>query len=142
MEKIQDKFIPYDLALRLKNLGFDYVCFAIYRPEEIGVSIKYVDENFIQICNALGYTLAPLWQDALDWFREQHNLEYQIQKIVNGNYHALIHKNTDEYLDIVRELKDVCIDEVVDVYSYKEARIETLIKLIEYVEKQQTNIQE
>jgi hypothetical protein len=74
MKKIEDKFVPYDLAERLKNLGFDYVCFAIYRPEEIGVSIKYVDENFRQISNALGYTLAPLWQDAFDWLDEKFNM--------------------------------------------------------------------
>ena len=143
MKKIEDKFIPYDLALRLKNLGFDEHCFATYFT--IGAWQIDCTEGALNLNNnkPTEYSiLAPLWQDAMDWFREQHNLEYQIQRIVNGNYHALIHKNTDEYLDLVRELKNVCIDEVVDVYEYEEARLETLIKLIEYVEKQQTNIEE
>jgi hypothetical protein len=136
MKKIQDKFIPYNLALELKHLGFDEPCFATYFT--VGAWQIDCTEGALNLKrNEAGeYTiLAPLWQDALDWFREQHNLEYQIQRIVNGNYHALIHKNTDEYLDLVRELKNVCIDEVVDVYEYEEARLETLEKLIQYVKQ-------
>ena len=136
MKKIQYKFIPYNLALELKDLGFDEPCFATYFT--IGAWQIDCTEGALNLKSneACEYSiLAPLWQDALDWFREQHNLEYQIQRIANGNYHAVIHKNTDEYIEILREIRGGCIDEVVDVYTYEEARLETLERLIQYVKK-------
>ena len=139
MKKIEDKFIPYDLALRLKNLGFDEHCFATY------FTIGAWTEGALNLNNnkPTEYSiLAPLWQDAMDWFLEKHELLSQISRIANGNYHGIIQSVSEEYIEHMRQLGSICIDEVVDVYSYEEARLETLIKLIEYVEKQQTNIQQ
>ncbi len=136
MRKIQDKFVPYQQSLDMKDLGFDDPCFATYFT--VGAWQIDCTEGALNLKSneACEYSiLAPLWQDALDWFREQHNLEYQIQRIANGNYHALIHKNTDEYLDLLRECDLICINEVIDVYTYEEARLETLEKLIQYVKQ-------
>jgi hypothetical protein len=54
-------------------------------------------------------------------------------KSVNGNYYVTIHKNTREYLDTIAGLSNACLDEVVDCYSYEEAELECLRKLIEII---------
>jgi len=70
---------------------------------------------------------------AFRWFREKYNLEYQIIKLVNGNYSVVIHLNTQEYLNKILTLQNACLDEIVDCYSYEEAELACIEKLIEIV---------
>ena len=145
MKKIEDKFIPYDLAQRLKTLGFDDPCMTYhFIGGKLSKYYKNAHRNsgLIQQKPYKFHCTAILWQDAMDWFLEKHELLSQISRIKNGNYHGIIQSVSEEYIEHMRLLGSICIDEVVDVYSYKEARLETLEKLIEYVENQQTNIEE
>jgi hypothetical protein len=75
MKKIEDKFVPYDLSLRLKNLGFDEPCFATYFT--IGAWQIDCTEGALNLNNnkPTEYSiLAPLWQDAFDWLDEKFNM--------------------------------------------------------------------
>ncbi len=75
-----------------------------------------------------------LWQKAFRWFREKHKLMFQIFYLRNGNHAALIHKTTPEYMDMVDQIRPSgCVEEVVDCYSYEEAELECLRKLIQIV---------
>jgi len=139
------EFIPYEEALALKELGFDEPCLAFYQIENFekspcGVDDKdeYIRTGFATCKNSEipeHFTSSPLFQQAFRWFREKHNLEYQIMKSANGNYSAVIHLNTQEYLDKISTLHHACVDEVVDCYSYEEAELACLRKLIEIVKK-------
>jgi hypothetical protein len=139
---VEKEFAPYEPSLDLKELGFDEPCFGRYYYKESYPMLnpnsgetelvfefgQYIKQTEITI-------LAPLYQQAFRWFREKYNLEYQIIKSANGNYSAVIHLNTQEYLDKISTLHHACVDEVVDCYSYEEAELECLIKLIEIVKK-------
>ncbi len=143
MKKIEDKFVPYDLAVRLKNLGFDEPCFATYFT--IGAWQIDCTEGALNLNNnkPTEYSiLAPTWGEAFDWFHDEFELLANIQKLPQNSYHAHIQSTSDEYLELLREHDNICIDEVGDVYTYEDVKLETLIKLIEYVEKHQTKIQE
>jgi len=121
---MEKEFIPYQQALDLKELGFDGTnCMRFYNAE---LSL----ENTFLYSGNVG---APLYQQAFRWFREKYNLEYQIIKSTNGNYSAVIHLNTQEYLNKISTLPNACVDEVVDCYSYEEAELACLNKLIEIV---------
>lgn len=70
-----EQFIPYEQALKLKDLGFDELCFTcysnnglLYRSDDwaYGFESQDINPNKNQSC------LAPLWQQAFDWFREKH----------------------------------------------------------------------
>jgi hypothetical protein len=84
---MKKEFIPYEQALALKELGFDEPCFVFWTNTP-----KYKGDN-IQLCitdGMHGYSpdsisfkqdflregevLAPLYQQAFDWFRKEHNL--------------------------------------------------------------------
>ena len=60
---------------------------------------------------------------------------FQIFYLRNGNYAVLIHRTTPEYMDLIDQVNPSsgCVDEVVDCYSYEEAELECLKKLIEIV---------
>ena len=114
------EFVPYELALELKEIGFNEPCFGYYNS--LG---NYVpEENKINSsCNKLGmynqYCTTPLYQQAFRWFREKYQLEFNIISILDNNkYDFVILHNTWGKLSSS---------------SYEEAELACLIKLIEIV---------
>lgn len=125
------EFIPYEQALSLKELGFDEPCLGWYVSESYGLEYgKVIQSDLLRDA-----VIAPTFHQAFRWFREKHNLMFQIFYLCNGNYAVPIHRTTPEYMDLVDQVNPSsgCVDEVVDCYSYEEAELECLIKLIEIV---------
>ena len=70
---MKKQFVTYEIALKLKELGFNKACFAVFdrKGELTGI-------DFIDISNLCGIdyseasynypTIAPLWQQIIDWF--------------------------------------------------------------------------
>ena len=141
-------FANYEQSLALKELGFDEPCFGFYNYK--GELKRYMnpDKNWNTLESQLlknskitipdTYT-APLKSQVFEWFRDNRDLEYQIIKSANGNYSAVIHLNTQEYLDKISTLHHACVDEVVDCYSYEEAEDALIDKLIQIVKQQQND---
>lgn len=60
---MEKQFVPYELAVKLKELGFDEECLGVYGESDNKLyMINYINHPDI--------TRAPLWQQAFDWFRE------------------------------------------------------------------------
>lgn len=118
---MEKEFLPYELALKLKELGFNEDCFAWYDANsfnDIELEFEYKNNKdlyFKESCTA------PLWQQVFDWFREKYNLignptpcdfnrkDTKFDFIINGNIHHRFK-------------------------TYEEARLACLEKLIEIVE--------
>ena len=132
MEEIKKEFVPYELALRLKELGYDEPCMGSY--------YNYSEENFKEdkfdyrgelnieysIYNEnTYYILAPLFQQSFRWFREKYRLS------------VLIHDCLDDYIGEIVEwtiAEDKVIHEVSNrIDTYEEAELACLEKLIEIV---------
>lgn len=54
-------FVPYEIALQLKEKGFNEDCFGCY----------YKDKTFAYHPDSDVYVDAPLYQQVIDWFREK-----------------------------------------------------------------------
>lgn len=82
-------FVSYDLALKLKEKGFDEPCFAYYdgnyylKDELQGLAYIYSNSNSF-IKNSEKYT-APLYQQVIDWFREKYGIEIWITSMGGNN---------------------------------------------------------
>lgn len=78
MNKINKEFVPYDIALAMKELGFDEKCLGMYYNAEDGV--KYVEPTWKFLLGKKGNpnneseVNAPLYQQAFRWFREEYDL--------------------------------------------------------------------
>ena len=143
---MEKEFIPYEQALALKELGFDEPCMMNhYGNDRLHVGRLYLPSSFGKGKNSemhddslrYGDITAILYQQAFRWFREKHNLMFQIFYLRNGNHAVIIHKTTPEYMDLVDQLRlsSGCVAEVPDCYSYEEAEFECLKKLIEIVKE-------
>ncbi len=108
-------FLPYELALRMKRLGFDEPCFG-YRDGIGHLMIKEMPHCVIS---------APTFQQAFRWFREMYNLKSCIMFRTSM-------EDDKEYYDWLIKGQEV-------VYrhfkTYEEAELACLEKLIEIVEQ-------
>lgn len=92
---MKNQFVPYELAVKLKELGFDENCLAGYsmwqNPTKNSVDIQFhipsgKYSNWSPIPFYGKYThrtkdlvKTPLWQQAFDWIRENFNITFWIE---------------------------------------------------------------
>src|SRR5690606_22033631 len=90
---MRDQFIPYELAVKLKELGFDKPCLGVWNipNDKYEVTLVYggkLHEGYINDIQSFK-VCAPLWQQAFDWFREKHNLFCKIDFFQSDEFEAL-----------------------------------------------------
>ena len=128
------EFVPYELAVKLKQLGFDERCFKYEDVKKIcenheqpggcqlpNVHCGYPNCTIDRSIEPLGI---PIWQQAFRWFREEHDLHYQLVPFFSDKEsHAV-----DYYLAIAQHRPPI------QVNTFEEAELACLEKLIEIVE--------
>jgi len=135
------EFIPYEQALKLKELGFDEQCSAYYfvyqdklRFSFAGIEFDFDSGNDIidYVTNSDShkeYATAPTFSQSFRWFRDKHGLfpkvhfnsryddlpPYYDYTIGDMNYYVILNVRDDEFA------------------TYEEAELACLKKLIEIV---------
>lgn len=87
---MEEQFVPYEIALQLKELGFNKQCLAHWSKNSLYIFYPHDDfygytvlVNFIESIpkesqfkqdNITFECAAPLWQQAFDWLFEHHNI--------------------------------------------------------------------
>lgn len=124
---MKKQFVTYEIALKLKELGFNEECFGYYTEsrllhlggrtgniDDVKINKKYVED----ICQNDNACSAPLWQQAIDWLREEHDVIIDVAKIFNGtdSYHFAINLEWEYFSG-----------------TYYEALEESILKAIELI---------
>jgi len=132
---MKNEFVPYELAVKLKQLGFDEPCFAIWKNDKLisvgghwGMNITHSMFGFEDDMFALDECRAPLFQQAFRWFREKYGLEGVTQQAEDYIWYkwkiSQYNENGKKYVYDWYEYK-----------TYEEAELACLEKLIEIVEQ-------
>jgi hypothetical protein len=125
---MEKEFVTYELALRMKQLGFDKTCFGFY---DLWDNSKAIGGNYP--CD--GTNSAPLYQQSFRWFREKYSLYTELHKKFDGIGVSII---LSEYRYDMRQDKEVeyhIPKYFGNIYrSYEEAELACLEKLIDIVE--------
>lgn len=127
---MEKEFIPYEQALVLKELGFDEECFSYYNyKEEITFSSCF---NKLPIIMSGKKCAIPTFSQAFRWFMEK-------------GYFAQIYPDNSQFVNEAKEwfysIKNGSIttnDE--KYYSYEQAELGCINKLIEIVKEHGTNV--
>ena len=122
---MEKEFVPYELALRMKQLGFDEPCVAHWF-NNVGIGIEFrlepLNKAIAKTNISVYYELAPLYQQAFRWFREKYKYCSYIKESSKERYRFYIEKFKEKYYTSA-------------AYStYEEAELHCLEKLIEIVE--------
>lgn len=121
---LEEEFIPYELAVKLKELGFDEECFSYYTVfEKFSGDVSNGRRYNSDFKESGSYISAPLWQQAFDFF------------IYNYGLIPIIETNSYSYVFKIQEITQEYIEIAKDFSTYQEARLECLKKLIELCNK-------
>ena len=132
---MKEQFIPYQLALELKELGFNEGVLAQYRvdgylcwgKDDCSLGSDISDEDYKNNCFPEFGCRAPLWQQAFRFFREKYGLHYIICKNIQMDGYG--------YREVILI---PCMEENENTIfkTYEEAELECLKKLIEIAKEQ------
>jgi hypothetical protein len=140
---MKKEFVPYDLALELKQLGFDEPCFGYYVDGELrginlgmeelgGIEPYYKRFGFhtlsnhdIDNLNKIVVT-APTYSQAFRWFREKYNLfgqvnirTYYIYEISNDGIAIKMVSQYDKLLNTYEEAELACLKKLIEIVKNK-----------------------
>lgn len=132
--KMNKLFVPYGIALELKELGFDETCFAKYFQQDGNPAFLCIGEKEIKKAENVGSDvtfecLAPLFQQVQDWFDEKKFQIYAF-KLAGNWYWKIIDDNfsTVEYCVTSNGFKDK-----------RTALIKGILKAIELIKSNESN---
>jgi hypothetical protein len=131
---MNNEFVSYEIALKLKELGFNEPCFTYYYEFNSNLRTHLV----VDINNAwtysgntnFGFTLAPLYQQVFKWLRNKYGIDFSINTI-----YSRYNENTSKKYSGVIDNKTVFIN--VGFYdTYEEAQKNCILHLISIIKNQ------
>jgi len=126
---MREQFVPYEIALKLKELGFDGLCLTKYGMASLRIYENYKPYrnsedryNGGSFCNDL--CAAPLWQQAFDWFRDKHNLFSYIDRVYEKaffDYEYLIGHIVTGGHETYEQARLACLEELIKTIKTKQS---------------------
>jgi len=148
---MEKEFVNYEQSVALKELGFDEPCFGFHDPNGkfhiVGNPLNYNFKSDIpeplKLKNPKPKDIsAPTFSQAFRWFREKYGLKHDIDDDnVGTKFYYKIRSYTDKfdnYDDIIKPMREERDWSKIEFYSYEEAELACLIKLIEIVKEGKT----
>ena len=142
---MKKQFVTYEIALKLKELGFNEPCFSAYTESGNLMDIgDYSNDDKIGELEGHSHYIsctAPLYQQVTDWFREKHNIHIEIELTDNTMQfyyqYCIVDSKNREHHD------EDMIDQATRIYNYnerfntyEEAREQAILKVIELCQKE------
>jgi len=133
-ELMEKEFVPYEIALKLEEIGFKEVCIAYWLKQGKKPQINYrlVDIEFAKTFDNI--TISPTWSQAFEYFSDKYRLYaetpmYVIQSGKHDGCYAFkaIIKDTESYKEYIKFKKD-------EFPTKLKARMECIKQLMESTE--------
>ncbi len=118
---MEKEFVPYELALELKHLGFDEPCLAVFNDSKqfrINSESRNWNDNLVNGDT----TSSPTYSQAFRWFREKYKVRFFIESGMSSNW--------GEFFKVIFPDGE---QRGMSYTTYEEAELECLKKLIEIV---------
>ena len=136
---MEKEFIPYEQALELRHLGYNYESSYYWRKGNVGFYVNYGEYNYTNdhwMFNADDgknrqlLCTAPLYQQAFRWFREKYNYIPHIYKYQDLNkydfdlYGGLLdlydeYSLGDDIFDTYEEVELACLKKLIEIAKNK-----------------------
>lgn len=116
---MKEQFVSYNIAFKLKNLGFDEKCLGFYDIQTKDFVLDNTKDGIAYKFPEI-FLAAPLWQQVIDWFRE-----VKLKEIVVWNYY------TEGYYYAINGLTNELEQQLQDTF-YK-AREQAILKALELI---------
>ena len=116
---MKKEFVPYELAVKLKQLGFDEPCLKSYGTDGL------LNENDHEM-----YLSAPTFSQAFRWFRKKYGLSGVVNESFVGNQrYGVVFIKSEIGLSYIKSPQPTTVFD-----EYEKAELACLDKLLEIVE--------
>jgi hypothetical protein len=128
---MEKEFVPYTLALELRELGFDEPCFAYYGlnnvedklffdidPDDGELTSLNQNQFYHNNLSEVGKISAPLKQQVFKFFREIYAISFFIIDIYPAEYQLNIHNGSNyeqTEFETYEEAESACIDKLIEI---------------------------
>ena len=119
---MEKEFLPYELALRMKELGFEERCFTrYYESGKLADSLSYLHHNYF------GQVNAPTFSQAVRWFREKYKIDFHVDRGFKYEYYYTILENGKNhpingfYNNSYEEAELACLDKLIEIVEGRES---------------------
>jgi hypothetical protein len=120
--KTMKDFVPYELSLELKHLGFDEPCFRFQN----NISHIIEEKGWLNWNEVEQFISLPVFSQAFRFFRDKYKLFVQPNRTIDN-------QGIWYYFSIETRRSDICEGS----FIYEEAELECLKNLIQIVKQQQ-----
>lgn len=135
---MQKQFVTYEISLKLKDLGFDEKCLGCYVNNELEIhKPEYLtSQKKAQYIYKFNNTiLAPLWQQVIDWFRDEKFINIEINRFPNINKWGFITTNMNIIPKYLSYEEMIIYNNLVTspnrYDTYEDARVAAILQAIE-----------
>jgi hypothetical protein len=130
---MNNEFVSYEIALKLKELGFDEPCFGKIYADGGSEQLSYPYKNSDQIGKVTSCS-APLYQQTFRWFMEKYNLRGFIGFRPNvKKFDCHVYDMSLSGKEYVKQRTHEEFQKDPKVGTYEEAEIECIKELISIV---------
>ena len=122
---MEKEFVPYEQALALKELGFDFDVFRSYDTSVVNLDGQFLLDYYYNV-RSVDEIKAPTFSQAFRWFREKYKCEFHIDCRRHTSvkyYEVFLFDGNKSSMVFGKSL------------TYEEAELECLKKLIEIVKE-------
>jgi hypothetical protein len=113
---MEKEFITYDLALRMKELGFDETCLVYFnnKSNEL-LFLNEKDISFLQGTSNSTFTKSPTWQSAFKWFRDNYGIHMTPSKYDETQWWVNWGSWTSKVYDSYEEAQKSCLEKLCEI---------------------------
>jgi hypothetical protein len=128
---MKEQFVNYEIALELKELGFNEPCLGYYYDKKLDhFALFGVIEGKIITNKNNNVILAPLWQQVIDWLREKKYVNIEIRmNYPEYKYFYTIGNIGNETFQYVSK----------ETFNYKEAREKAILQALKLIKGGKSN---
>lgn len=130
---MKEQFVTYEIALKLKELGFDKFCFGLYKNKKF-----YRDYDTFQWDNFSDCIKTPLWQQVIDWFRDEKFINIEIIRFPNINKWGFITTNMNIIPKYLSDEEMIIYNNLVTspnrYDTYEDVRVAAILQAINIIE--------
>lgn len=139
---MKDLFVPYEIAVQLKEIGFNEPClkvgntngYIMWKLLEVDADDEAIDVNdILNVDYGEQWTSIPLFSQCFKWFQDKHNLLNIIDCYISTplEWFIRIDKISNDSLDYKMDITEESEDKV--YLTYEEAEIACLGELIKII---------
>ncbi len=101
INKMKNLFIPYELAIKAKEMGFNEECLATQVKNGTPVVQIHPVKNSTLESMLPSIICVPIYQQIVDWFREKHQIEIAY-KLTGSNHRFCWVKNESKPIEFTK----------------------------------------